>query len=478
MMLANALALGAVRQGGGGWLATKDALAAYLETTDGIDNPHSLDAMSSPPVITTGTSLSTLGAPNLTQVIDALNMPSSIRFTGGGSEFVATVQRRFPASSRISGGTVSATEDPGCWKAGIQTNAAKVAVRVSGSTTELYRFLVDGQYVSFAGTAVGTSGANTYALLDFGSSQSRLIEVENGASADGRSGARAFVSFSIDPADAFSAPPIAPFPTMFLGDSFTAPTGVTQAGDGFFAVAADYLGLKDRWNSGQGGTGYVADAGTGTKYKLGDRLAADLDRMIAISPPKVIFVAMGLNDLGLSGIQSAASACFDVIRQKCPSALVFVTTGVWDVQAPSAPASGYSAAKSAIVAAMTGRGGFYALDMEGVSYTKIGDATHPDDLGHSTLGLSMKLNGQQLANPRQHSEAPIWDAGHLDVVRMVWAHGSLQCKKPLGRIEGLGTDSLNHRQARLLRGMKRLEAVLASFSATDIRRSLGTALKL
>jgi len=377
-------------QGGGGWQATLASFKAFLAANNGADNPHSLSAMASPPTITTGTTLSGLGASNLTQVFGALANPSSFRFTGGGVAWANTNQRSFPASSCISGGNIAgdATLDSGCWKVGAQVNAQKVAIQVTGSTTDLYRFLVDGQYVSLTGTAVGTGGAATYALLDFGSKQSHLIEVEDGESTDGRSATRRFISFSIDPGDTLTAPPVAAFPTMVLGDSFTAPTGPTQAGDGWSAVAADYLGLKDRWNSGQGGTGYVNPSASGIQYKLGDRLVADLNRMIAITPPKIIMVAMGYNDQSLSGIQAAAAACFDTIRAKCPTALVFVTTGPWDTAAPSAPAAPYTAVKSAIAAALAGRGGFYALDMQGVSYTKIGDAVHPNTAGHITLGVS------------------------------------------------------------------------------------------
>jgi len=379
------------REGVGGWQATLSSFKAFLAANNGADNPHSLAAMPSPPTITTGTTLSGLGASNLTQVFGALANPSSFRFTGGGALWVST-SRAFPSSSCVSGGNMTsagaAGANSGCWKVGAVVNAQKVAILVTGSTAELYRFLVNGQYVSFTGTAVGTGGALTYVLLDFGSKASRLIEIEDGQSTDGRSAPRRFVSFSIDPADTLTAPPVAEYPVIVLGDSFTAPTGPTQAGDAWWSVAADYLGLKDRWNSGEGGTGYVNPSSTGIQYKLGDRIVADLDRMIAISPPKVVVVAIGYNDQGLSGIQAEAAGCFDIIRSKCPTALVFVTTGPWDKDSPSGPSANYTAAKNAIAAALAGRGGFYALDMQGVSYTKIGDAAHPNDAGHSTLGLA------------------------------------------------------------------------------------------
>jgi hypothetical protein len=347
--------------------------------------------MSSPPTITVNTSLATLGASNLTQVFSALSNPSSFRFTGGGASWVNTTERQFPASSRISGGNMAglATADGGIWQVGAIVDAARVAIRVTGNVSELYRFKVDGQYVSFTGTAVGAGGTATYALLDFGSKAPRLIEIENGQSTDGRAASRRFISMSIDPSDTLTAPPAAALPTIVLGDSFTAPTGSTIAGDSWSVVMADYLGLKDRWASGQGGTGYVNDAGTGTKYKLADRLVADLDRMIAITPPKIVMVAMGLNDLGAPGsIEAQANACFDIIRQKCPDALVFVLAP-WDTAAPSAVSGAYTTGKAGIISAMGSRGGFYFVDMEGVAFTKIGDATHPNDAGHTTLGLSV-----------------------------------------------------------------------------------------
>ncbi len=295
---------------------------------------------------------------------------------GGGSATFFDDYRRFPVTTRgDSNGNVTTTEDATGWRVTTVANAQRIAFRVlSSSGNDAYRFIVDGHYVDRDHMVAGADGGRVFIVLDFGTKAERTITIESFA-------AWAIDGIHVAAGDTLTKPATKQLRGIVLGDSFTTGTGATHQDDGYVTVASDYLGAE-LWASGVGGTGYV-NTQSGTLFALPTRVAADLDRCIAFGSVDVVVVAMGINDLGMPGIEDAASTCFDIIRQKLPDALVFVV-GSWNPTAPSTDAD-YAAAKSAIQAAMGSRGGFWFLDPESVEYTKA-DTTHPDNSGHRTLG--------------------------------------------------------------------------------------------
>lgn len=370
------LGIGITTKQSSAWTATLSALRAYLSVNSGTTNPHSQTAMPSPPTIRTGT---TLAAPDndLTVAYRYSTTPNTFRLEGGGVKTLGGgLYRQFPVA-RISatGQNMGDGTNAISWQTRIIANSTKVGFRLLGSL-RVYRFIVDGRYVSFTGTLTATSSGTNYIILDFGSKASREIVVENQE-------ASAFDGVYVATGDTVTLPAISPFRLLTLGDSITAATGATASGDGFVGVAGDYLVLKDKWFSGSGGTGYVANNG-GAAYTLPIRATEDTQRFAALGSPDIVVVAIGINDIGSAGIQAAAASSFSAIRAVAPKALVFVV-GPWDANAPSAPVTNYAACKSAIQAAMAGRGGFWFLDPQGVSYTKA-DTVHPNDAGHLTLG--------------------------------------------------------------------------------------------
>jgi hypothetical protein len=72
------------------------------------------------------------------------------------------------------------------------------------------------------------------------------------------------------------------------------------------------------------------------------------------------------------------------LRANHPNALIFVI-GPWDSASPGSASTGYTTVKQQIISATADRGGFYFLDPEGLTYSKV-DAVHPDDAGHAKLG--------------------------------------------------------------------------------------------
>jgi len=363
------------------------ALRDYLATTDGADNPHSLAAMADPPTITTSTS-STLWVNTIT--LNAAGALDGVLLEGGAPAFysVATQFLR-PEQGSVNAGTAATNRISISSRVSVTVNASAVAFYFVGTGTKA-RFLVDGQYVDLTGTAppnnTGT-GAN-WIILTFSGKAVRTVTAElqnNSASPASGTWLR---TIGLLTGDTFLSPPSRKsFRGTALGDSVTAATGADYNGDGFVTVANDYLGCEI-WPSGSGSTGYTATA-TGTKYNLKQRAAADLDLMLATGPVDFVIVAMGLNDNNATLLADANEA-FDIIRAKVPRALVFVV-GRWDAYAPSAdPGTGDSSytAINASIEAAANRPGFYFLDPSGVSYTKFGGTgVHPDNAGHTTLGL-------------------------------------------------------------------------------------------
>ena len=364
---------GAPVTGVGMWVATETAVRAYLATTGGASNPHSMGAMASPPTITTDTTTAPAVSYPRTLTMATPNDLAQVLVESGDRTINANFLQ--PVQAAQATGVIARTAS----RVSVNVNADVVAFYVIGVTTA-YRFLVDDQYVDFTGTVPGaTSGTgNNYIILTFASKAVRKVTVELQQGC-------ALRRIHIKTGDSYGAKPTAKAHRgVIFGDSITAATGAAAFGDGYVQVAGDHLGIPDLVPSGVGSTGYVNTA-TGTRYKLSERIGADLDRALVAGPLSIVVVAMGINDLGLSGIQAEADACYAVIRAKCPAALVFVLPP-WDASAPSPVSADYITAKAAITTAVGSRGGFRMLDAEGVEYTK-SSGVHPDTDGHETLGL-------------------------------------------------------------------------------------------
>lgn len=382
-----------LKQGGGPWLATRAALKAYLAANDGSNNPHANSALAVNPTLTMSTGTTSAPGAPYTGLTSVYSYPGSAAFYradhGGDYSFSGT--RRFPVTTRLSGGNVDGlTLNAIGWRIGFRHTGRYVSFRIDGGNATqftLWNWIVDKKYM--VATEPATTGAGRrWLTFDFGSAATREIIMEGTLAAG-------FLAFAVTPGDTVEALPQSGFNGIIFGDSFTEGTGAAIAGspsswaaNGYSFVLADYLAINDIWASGYGSTGYV-QAGSGVK--LSSRLATDLDRANAIAKRNIIGLAMGYNDIGQSSgsIQSEAAACIAIARARNPAALIFVI-GPWDLNAPSAPVANYSATKSAIqAAAASAGGGVYFLDMEGVSYTKSGDAVHPNTAGHQTLGTAL-----------------------------------------------------------------------------------------
>jgi len=295
-------------------------------------------------------------------------------YLGGGIEIISTNYRRFPVVTQAAGNVAWIT-----WGVAVRTSSARVAFSVGAGE---YRFKVrtpggEERYVSL--TPEVTTG-NTFIVLDFASSADRIVTIE---AQDNRT----FRAVNVDTGQTATNPGDADGITLIFGDSFTVGNpGPTTKHDGVATCLGELLGLRNVWACGIGGTGYVAD-NSATRYKLYDHIAADVARAVAIAPVTKVFVLMGVNDKGLSGVQAEATACFDLLRSLLPAASISVASP-WDTDAPSAASANFEAVTTAIQAAALGRGGVHFLDLESVAFTPV-SGIHPGDAGALVLAQAL-----------------------------------------------------------------------------------------
>lgn len=286
------------------------------------------------------------------------------------TSFVSLTQRQFPCINRTSGGNITSTTSGNFWKVSFVVDGP-FAFRVDGDDTTLsfYKVVIHGREYSLTNpTAV--SGGRRWMTIDPGPGVSHII-VKSITSLR-------WSGYLTNPGGL--AAPWQPNRTSFIfGDSFSYGTGASFNSSGFAALWA----LSSNHNisaNAIGGGGYVA---AGDYQALPNRIASEYNALAADNgTPDEVIIAVGLNDLGLSGIESAANTTYDNLRTVY-SGPVYVLSP-FDLNAPSTPSANFTSAKTAIQNALTGRSNFYFIDFEGVAYTKA-DGTHPDDSGHLTL---------------------------------------------------------------------------------------------
>jgi len=172
-----------------------------------------------------------------------------------------------------------------------------------------------------------------------------------------------------------------------VGDSFVEGTGSSFGGVSPYGLLGVpnylgmYLGVDNTRCSGSGGTGW--NHVSGGRCNILDRNQLD----VVATHPDVVVYAAGTNDA--DNPAQAAANCASALTQtraSLPAAMIYVI-GPWDGQAPAAMDAGLAAVRDALKSAAAGRGGVKFLDTTGVAFTKCGDMTHPDLVGHQTLAL-------------------------------------------------------------------------------------------
>ena len=240
-----------------------------------------------------------------------------------------------------------------------------------------FRLVVDGEEAGFYDGGV-SDGSVKWLLIDFSSinptAQTRDIRIEYSEKST-FGGLTLDTIGSILPPSAHSEPSI-----VFLGDSFTEGTGISNAEYRHLAYAprcSKELGINLYAMSGFGGTGYEQDFYPGfgsTRPNLAGRIQYDGANY------DIVIVAMGINDTA-SSVTNEIQTGLDTARSLNPNAMIYVL-GPWG----NGTGGETNAAMEARISDEVGdRDGFKFISVYSQSFTK-SDATHPDDAGHVTLG--------------------------------------------------------------------------------------------
>jgi lysophospholipase L1-like esterase len=238
---------------------------------------------------------------------------------GGVPILVGGLRRVRNATVAANGGNLGANNGAQgtCWRAECMVDTAMAAFRL-GPTPIPYRFLVDDQYVDLTGTQTLSARGVTweYILLDFtsvGGKKRRRIAVEGALTC-------AFDGAVVAEGDTVMAPPPDDSLLMIVvGDSLVYGAGAAYRADGWAMTMGDYLGIRNTWASGSGGTGWVA--GPPRAYSFRERMAD----WIGYSPDVVVF-AGGFNDRSAPAAAVAAevTTCLRETRKALPTAPIFV----------------------------------------------------------------------------------------------------------------------------------------------------------
>lgn len=273
-------------------------------------NPRTRGAMSTPPTITSDGSSIPTG-----QTVSYLRStyPTGF-FQETGGQFFASNSRYRSAIVGTTGGNLGdgAGGNINWWRVSFTADAAKVTVRVTGSTAR-YRFLIDGQYADLVGTMTTNSSGNEYITLDFtsiGGRKRREIAIE------GQPGC-GFVGVYVGANETLGKASNPEFRSVMIGDSWCYGSTASALGDGVFAQMADRLGLTAHLNSGSGGTGW--DQTTTTAYNFLQRIQNN-DEALNGTPTGTIFLMGSINDKNgtATNITNRCATAIQLLRSRYP----------------------------------------------------------------------------------------------------------------------------------------------------------------
>jgi hypothetical protein len=253
---------------------------------------------------------------------------------------------RYASGGRISAGVLDAvpTDINSYARWEVMADSRYFTARV-GATSVPYRFMVDGRYLSLAGTTTATIAGSTdqYLTLDFGTRAVRRIVVE--AMRTGRL-AGGFVEdgAALWPVDTSDVPH-----GVFLGDSYVFGSGPDLAADGVAVQMADRMGLALQ-ASGSGGTGWNQ---TATSVYRFDQRIANGDLGLGYQAPEVIFLHASVNDAysGQNGatVQANALAGLLAARARHPGVPIVV---FGCIAAPNRTAAQIATVEASVAAAV------------------------------------------------------------------------------------------------------------------------------
>lgn len=256
------------------------------------NNPRINPVMTTPPTVTTGTA----AVAGLTNVwvgypptrTDAFNFFGGVPVQDGVGyyQFNTTTVNGSPAPAQCRIETVA--------------DSIKLAYRVLNPGGCVARFVINNQYVSM--TPLAIPSGEIYITLDFTSAGGRAIRTV-AMETDSH-----LQSLSTSPTETLTKPGGRQIRMFVTGDSFTSGGGASNSLNSFPHVLADLLGIRDLWNNGVGGTGYLTVGGQTTfRQRLSD---------MVVAAPDVVMIVGGHNDTGFPGgaVQTEVRTYLTAIR--------------------------------------------------------------------------------------------------------------------------------------------------------------------
>jgi lysophospholipase L1-like esterase len=358
------------------------------------NNPRVNPIMTTPPTIT-ASGTPTAGLSNVW--INTGPKAAAINYLGGQPALDGAL------FTQLNSVTVNGGYTPFLGRFEIVADAVKVmftVLNVAGSATA--RFIVNGQYVSLTPTAPVAGGG--YITLDFtaaGGRAVRTITMEGNA-------ALHFQAVTVGPTETVTRPAGLPQRMFVVGDSWVAAGGASIVYNAFPQVMADLLGIRDIWNGGVGGTGYLATA-SGTQRNYRQRLS---DMITAA--PGIVVIEDASNDLAFTpaAVQTEVMTYLSaIIQQPVLTGVPIVVTGINGGNIPTATTAPFETAIANAVAAINNPLVYFIPNISspaGPYMTGTGNATAPNGTGNCDLYIS---------SDNTHPN----DAGHAYIARCLAA---------------------------------------------------------
>jgi lysophospholipase L1-like esterase len=323
-------------------------------------------------------------------------LPGVWRSNGGTPLLSSSAWRFYSAVIGATGGTIGQNNgrNANFWRIAVEMNARYLTLRLFPSALP-YRLIVDGRYVSVAGTVLGVTSGTTlqHLLLDFGARAPRRVVLE-GQYSQGFAGGFCEATGQLRRPDD-DAPALA-----FLGDSYVFGSSASVMGDGVVPVMGDWMGARVH-ASGSGGTGWA----TPTNLRFDERIAAG-DLALGEAAPDLICLMASINDRArdMAVVRANAATGLRAARVRYPAVPIVVfgclpaATGgttlaceqavqaavaqVADPQVAFVPVTG-----DATGAWVTGTGRIGAASGTGTSdWATVSDGIHPGDEGCAHIG--------------------------------------------------------------------------------------------
>jgi lysophospholipase L1-like esterase len=359
-------------------------IAAATQARTG--NPNLNPVMTSPPVITdnaaaTGTLTNVYSITTTTKGVfnqyggvptddgNGFYQYNSFTFSGAFSPFISRIE--------------------------ISADAAMVEFFLLNMGLGIVRFIVNGQYVSKTPLSLGSSARHV--RLDFttvGGRAKRTITVE----------AQKFVHFnavSVGATETVTRASGKPPRMYVVGDSYTQAAGASIDLNCYAAILPDLLGIKDVWNGGVGGTGFLATSG-GTQLTFRQRLSD-----LVTAAPDLLLICGGLNDMGATpaALSAEVTAYLSAIRATPALASIPIVLTLNAGNTALATSQPRETAMSSAMAAFGDPMMFFipnVNDLNGPCFTGTGhvgattgsgncdvyigsDGIHPNDAGHAYM---------------------------------------------------------------------------------------------